>query len=311
MLPPAPNNAAAGNGIRTDLKSAPIANRAPASTESAAQAGESATQTIATTVSIPLGSVEPALAPIASSLILGVARPATNLSAILGSPANANVSTPLASFAPNMASAANMEIMSEAEQAVTSTAAAVEALAAALSVKPAPTAPGPDIVATPSANVLGPRAGRSVELVALRDGRDNGGPVEQPPILPGQPQLAPDPVQQALQQHPGAKAARAAAVFLPQVADLLSDFSLANLARIDQSVSVFLSRLEGAPSEAPPDGALDLYPWLLAGVLTTAACAMARWQLRKTPVLQSVDWLTIPANTWNVFHENEHARTTR
>jgi hypothetical protein len=204
-----------------------------------------------------------------------------------------------------------MEIMSETEEAVTSTAAAVEALAAALSVKPSPAIPAPEIVVTPPGNVLGPRAGRSVALVASHDGRDNGGPVEPPPLLPGQPQPAPDLALQALQHLPGAKAARAAAVFLPQVADLLSDFSLANLARIDQSVSAFLSRLEGAPSEASPDGARDLSPWFLAGVLTAAACAMARWQLRKTPALQSVDWLTIPVNTWNVFHENEHGRTTR
>jgi hypothetical protein len=203
-----------------------------------------------------------------------------------------------------------MEIASESEPATTSSALAVEALAAALSAKPAnPAAPSRENNLPLLYNVQNQRSTHFAELVALHAGREIESPSEAPSIRSGQAPSEPESV--LPQPLTGTKAARAAAVLLPQLADLLNDFSLTNLARVDQSVSAFLSRLDSPQGQSTPDSARGLYPWFLAGVAAAAACAMARWQLRKTPAPQSFDWLTLSANTWNIPHEHKHGRTAR
>lgn len=302
---PDPSSPTARNSMRSDLNSSSTANPALGSTEVTAQSS------IATAVSIPLAGAGAALIPQATSSLQSVTRPGNNFSLLLSSTVNASVSAPPAGLTMSPNGSTDLEMMSEAAQAATSSAAAVEALAAALSVRPDPLVSSRENAITFLNNSASLRSSRSVELVALRGGREADGPSEPLPVRPGQPQQEPEPGQQPPRQPPASKAARAAAVLLPQLADLLNEVSLPNLAHIDQCVSAFLSKLEGSPSQPNRDGAQNLYPWVLTGVVTAAACAMALRHLRKTPALQSFDWLSISANPWSFPHEHDHGRAAR
>jgi hypothetical protein len=91
---------------------------------------------------------------------------------------------------------------------------------------------------------------------------------------------------------------------LPQFSDLMNGVAVADLAGIEQSIGNFLRHLDGTQNGALPAATRDLYPWLLAGLATAAACEMARRQLRKTP--KALDVVALQMAPWEVPHEHEH-----
>ncbi len=133
------------------------------------------------------------------------------------------------------------------------------------------------------------------------------GPISPAPQLPpASPRLPdfeflPSPLAQSI--HAGLAA-------LPQFADMVNAASTMSLSSVEQGIASFLASMDSAPIAALPASNSDLYPWLLAGVVTAVACELARRQLKKPAQASPFELATIPMAPWEVPQEQEHGRRT-
>jgi len=302
------NGPVSGIGSVTNRTAAVPAQSSPPRTDAGSElASNHVERALSAFVVVPEG--------VSGSAVLAVPSPSQSLARAQGS-----IGQSLESIASAQADAVNLPsildnssdvaIVSASENIAPSNTAVVEALASALSLKPNPTIQTRADAVAGFKGLQSPPAGRVTELAPLRAGSDFPEGLEGPLTRP-QPQQGPQLPVAALPQAPPARSIRASLASLPQLADLMNEFSVANLTRIEQSISAFLKDLEDPQSQPIADGARDLYPWILAGVVTALACELARRQLRATASLQPLDLLIVPANPWIVPHEHEHGRTAR
>jgi hypothetical protein len=146
---------------------------------------------------------------------------------------------------------------------------------------------------------------------AQRAGSEPGGAIDGPgesiQPLPSTPRL---PALE-LPQSPLAQTIRAGLASVPQLVDLMNGFSNMSLDRIEQGIAGFLTALESGGSTALAASERDYYPWILAGVVTVAACEMARRQLRKPLLAESFDGADLPLAPWEIPLDGENERSAR
>ena len=184
-------------------------------------------------------------------------------------------------------------------------ALAVEALASALSAKTNVGITHADSLSG-TTNSRATASGPAADAMAARGGSEIGADLTMPPVRSG-PALPPSQLSSlALPQAPSAQAIRAGFGSLPQLADLMNGFSAVELTRIEQGITNFLNRLEGKPGLAVSQDEADLYPWIIAGVATLAACEMARRQLKRSSVRPNADLLAFSMIRWDAPHEHEN-----
>ena len=145
-------------------------------------------------------------------------------------------------------------------------------------------------ISTAGRNIDNAPFAASSGIKAARSGSGFEGSTAPGPFLPPSPWRLPA---LELPQSPLAQSIHAGLASLPQFADMVNGISNVSLSRIEQGIASFLASLDPAPVAAPPGGSSELYPWLLAGVVTALACELARRQFSKPS-------LTVPSN-WPQF----------
>ena len=98
---------------------------------------------------------------------------------------------------------------------------------------------------------------------------------------------------------------------MPQFADLLGGITTLNFDRIEQGMANFITSLEGTSGPALAVNQRDLYPWMLAAVVTAVACELARRQLKHSAAADAFDLATLPIAPWELPREPENGRTAR
>jgi hypothetical protein len=189
-------------------------------------------------------------------------------------------------------------------------AGANEAVASALSSKGPPllAAWGESVAASAFRNVA-PTGANSNS--AVKTGTEAGAAGEGQ--LDPMPSLPPVPQAPALElpQAPLAGSIQAGLANLPQFADLMTGISTLNLDRIEQRMANFITSLESTSSPAAAASQRDLYPWMLAAVVTGVACELARRQFRKPAAADGLDLGAFPIAPWELPRESENGFTSR
>jgi hypothetical protein len=195
--------------------------------------------------------------------------------------------------------------LSTAANGSSTSAMTAEALASALSAKANASLSRADSLAG-TTNLRGTPAGLAADAMAARGGSEIGADLAMPLVRPEPTQPLPQLSILAVPQVPSVQAIRASLGSLPQFADVMSGFSAVEFTSIEQGITKFLNRLEGTPNLAISQGEADLYPWIIAGVATMAACEMARRQLKKASARATASLLALSMTRWDVPHEHEH-----
>ncbi len=200
-------------------------------------------------------------------------------------------------------------VVTAAEAGNAVAAGSTEAVASALSSKAStPIASRTDSLAAGAFRNVGTTIFNSNSSVRTgADGLAGDSLLERIPSLPPVPQ----PPALELPQSPLAQSIRGGLASLPQFADLMTGISTLNLDRIEQGMANFVISLESASSPAVTEHQRDLYPWMLAALVTAIACELTRRQLKKTAAMDGVDLATLPIAPWELPRESENGRTAR
>ncbi len=245
-------------------------------------------------------TVGPAIFPLAPAPGQAAARPFSESAFNFEPVSDSNFQAEAISLQRNVGNLTEAAIASTLENGPSANASAV---ANVLSAKTSsPLLARADILAS-TGNLRGVSSGLGAENV--RAARDTTDPDLDVPMIRSEPlQPVPQPSISSLAPVLVPKLMSAGIAALPQFSDLMNSVAVADLAGIEQGISSFLQHLDGTQSGAVPSATRDLYPWLLAGVATAAACEMARRQMRKTP--KALDMVALQMAPWEAPHEREN-----
>jgi hypothetical protein len=258
-------------------------------------------------VAVPERSVDLANSPIDPNPIQAAQRTPNSTTIELVPAGNANliVQVEVPTLPKVSSNLTELAALSTAANGSSTNAMTAEALASALSAKANASLSRADSLAG-TTNLRGTPTGLAADAMAARGGNEVGAELAIPFVRPEPAQPLPQLSILAPAQGPSAQVIRAGLGSLPQLADVMSGFSAVEFTRIEQGITNFLNRLEGKPGLAVSQDEADLYPWIIAGVATLAACEMARRQLKKTSVRSTASLLAFSMTRWDAPHEHEN-----